>query len=490
MQFNIKHAGKVYPIVITDDETVGQLKAKVQGLTMVPTERQKYMVRGGLQDNSMNNLSCIIKPHSNVILLGTPNADLISKPATTTQFLEDLTPDQQAIQLNEQPIGFKNLGNTCYLNATLQGLFILTDLRDLILNYDIKKFTINPNDEPHFKLVQELKNCFESLQQKRFKSIMPLVLLNVLRKVYPQFSERDSQGGFYKQQDAEELFTQLIHSLTIVFGDKFSEDFKIKFRTIIKDTMNENDVTVKEDDEDTKLQCHISSHTNFLRNGLIESLHEKIEKNSPITGQNSIYSSEKEIIKLPKYLTVQYVRFFWKKSSGKKSKILRKVTFPFQLDLTDLLEKNYQQEKIKVREELRLVEKEREEKSRDLKKRKIDDESKVIMTPRERMETDKALEVSERQFWLDEFKKHFPSNLQQGENPSSVYNLMGVITHQGANSESGHYQAFIRDENDEDTWYKFNDDKVTTVGKERIEQLAGGGESDSALILLYKGLGF
>lgn len=489
MQFNLKHAGKVYVIDVTDDETVGQLRQKVQDLTMVPIERQKYMIKGGLQDKTMSNLSTVIKPNSNIMLLGTPDANLISKPKVSTQFLEDLTPDQQAIQLNEQPIGFKNMGNTCYLNATLQGLFILSDLRNLILNYDSKNFNINPSDEPHFKLVQELKNCFESLQQKKFKSVMPLVLLNVLRKVYPQFAERDPQGGFYKQQDAEELFTQLVHSLTIVFGDKFSSDFKIRFKTTITDTMNENDVTVKEDEDDTKLQCHISSQTNFLRNGLTESLHEKIEKNSSLTGQNSIYSLQKEIIKLPKYLTVQYVRFFWKKSSGKKSKILRKVVFPFQLDVTDLLESNYQQEKINIREKLRLVDKEKEEKTRDSKKRKIDNESNIIMTPREESETKKALEESERQYWLDEFKKNFPTDLQQGENPSSVYNLMGVITHQGANSESGHYQAFIRDENDENVWYKFNDDKVTTVEKERIEQLAGGGESDSALILLYKGFG-
>ena len=99
------------------------------------------------------------------------------------------------------------------------------------------------------------------------------------------------------------------------------------------------------------------------------------------------------------------------------------------------------------------------------------------------------MEQSKREHWQEEFAKKFPKNLRQGENPSSVYDLIGVITHQGANSDSGHYQSFIRDDADEEKWYKFNDDKVYAITKEKIEQLAGGGESDSALILIYKGFG-
>lgn len=216
----------------------------------------------------------------------------------------------------------------------------------------------------------------------------------------------------------------------------------------------------------------------------------KLKKRSDLTGANSIYSVEKKISRLPKFLTVQYVRFFWKRSTNKKSKILRKVVFPFQLDVADMLTPEYAAEKVKVRDELRKVEKEKNEKEREIKRRKFDpSSSENVMTPREQYETQVALNESEKDQWLEEYKKHFPPNLEKGENPSCVYNLIGVITHQGANSESGHYQAFIRDELDENKWYKFNDDKVSVVEKEKIESLAGGGESDSALILMYKGFG-
>lgn len=481
--------GKIYPISLAETATAGHLKQEVEGLTKVPVARQKYMVKGGLSDDSVSNLSSVIKAGSNVMLLGTPDADLISKPKGTNHFIEDLTPDQQMQKFDSNPIGLQNMGNTCYMNATLQALFRVDSIRDLILNYDPAK--ASPQDEMHHKIVLEMKRCFENLENKSYKSVMPLMLLNVLRKCYPQFAERDAQGGFYKQQDAEELFTQLFHTFDIVFGDKFSDDFTVQFRTTIKDTNNEEDVTIKENENDLKLQCHISSSTNFMKNGLIESLHEKIEKRSDITGVNSIYSVDKQITKLPKYLTVQYVRFFWKRSTNKKSKILRKVVFPFQLDVSDMLTPEYQQEKIKVRDEFRKVEKAKLESERETKKRKLQDTTDVdeVMTPREEFETEKALEQSEKEHWLSEFKKHFPPDLQPGENPSSVYNLVGIITHQGANSESGHYQAFIRDETDENKWYKFNDDKVSVVEKEKIEALAGGGESDSALILMYKGFG-
>lgn len=487
--FNIKHAGKVLPITLSNDATALDLKTQVEELTQVPRSRQKFMVKGGLSDDSIANLQTIIKPGSTVMLLGTPDANLLSKPAEKHRFVEDLPPDQQVQQFNSTPLGLQNMGNTCYLNATLQALFRADELKDLILQYDPSKVTnSDPNDEIHYKIVLELKRTFETLKKRSFKSVLPIMLLNTLRKCYPQFAERDPQGGFYKQQDAEELFTQLFHTLTVVFGDKFANQFQINFRATIKDTANEDDVTVREDESDMKLQCHISGTTNFMKNGLIESLNEKIEKRSDITGLNSTYAVQKQITKLPKYLTVQYVRFFWKRSSGKKSKILRKVVFPFQLDVADLLTPEYANEKIKVREELREVEKAKNEKEREAKKRKVE-QTDVVMTPKEEYETKKALEESEREYWLNEFKKRFPSNLAAGENPSSVYDLIGVITHQGANSESGHYQAFIRDESDENKWYKFNDDKVSPIEKEKIEALAGGGESDSALILLYKGFG-
>ena len=84
------------------------------------------------------------------------------------------------------------------------------------------------------------------------------------------------------------------------------------------------------------------------------------------------------------------------------------------------------------------------------------------------------------------------------------------MTHKGAQADSGHYMGFVKksvfhgskssvaaasgqastseiqfDEDDED-WYKFDDDKVSIFPKEKLSTIDGGGEDSSAYVLLYK----
>jgi ubiquitin carboxyl-terminal hydrolase 14 len=91
----------------------------------------------------------------------------------------------------------------------------------------------------------------------------------------------------------------------------------------------------------------------------------------------------------------------------------------------------------------------------------------------------------------------------EGANKSGLYELRGVITHQGASADSGHYTSFVKKsgklvddpkapggkrKEEDGKWWWFNDDKVTEVDVERIMALSGGGESASALILLYRAI--
>ena len=84
-----------------------------------------------------------------------------------------------------------------------------------------------------------------------------------------------------------------------------------------------------------------------------------------------------------------------------------------------------------------------------------------------------------------------------------MYELRGVVTHQGASADSGHYTSFVRKAprmvddlkalggkrvEDDGRWWWFNDDKVSEVDYDKIESLSGGGESASALILLYRAI--
>jgi len=86
-----------------------------------------------------------------------------------------------------------------------------------------------------------------------------------------------------------------------------------------------------------------------------------------------------------------------------------------------------------------------------------------------------------------------------GTNQSGLYELRGVVTHQGASADSGHYTGYVKKtapvdpktgkKGEEDgNWWWFNDDKVSEVTPDKITTLSGGGESHSALILLYRAI--
>ncbi|KAI7738415.1 hypothetical protein M8C21_021545, partial [Ambrosia artemisiifolia] len=53
-----------------------------------------------------------------------------------------------------------------------------------------------------------------------------------------------------------------------------------------------------------------------------EGLKSELEKASPSLGRSAVYLKDSHINGLPKYLTIQFVRFFWKRESNQKAKIL------------------------------------------------------------------------------------------------------------------------------------------------------------------------
>jgi ubiquitin carboxyl-terminal hydrolase 14 len=82
----------------------------------------------------------------------------------------------------------------------------------------------------------------------------------------------------------------------------------------------------------------------------------------------------------------------------------------------------------------------------------------------------------------------------------SYPNTTAIVTHKGASADGGHYIGWVRKsildpagaqddsapEADKEEWYKFDDDKVSVVTREKIATLDGGGEDSTAYILLYR----
>lgn len=118
--------------------------------------------------------------------------------------------------------------------------------------------------------------------------------------------------------------------------------FSIEMENTTKNVENENEPATVSTEKVMKLPCHIDNNNNPISNideGLEISLKGQLEKFSEMLQRNAVFEKSQKINKLPSYLCVQFVRFYWKAESAVggtkagKAKILRSVAYPKVLDL-------------------------------------------------------------------------------------------------------------------------------------------------------------
>ncbi|KAI1203516.1 ubiquitin carboxyl-terminal hydrolase-like protein [Nemania serpens] len=553
----VKHQGKKYEVEV-DPESTGEIfKFQLYSLTGVEPERQKVLLKGVLKnDTPLSTLS--LKPRQTIMMLGTPSGvgkDLV-RPTEQVKFVEDMTEAEAAKQEGAIPAGLANLGNTCYLNSTLQALRAIPELQEALSKYE-------PSSQgatgtlPQLDLTRQLRDTYKYMSETQ-EAYVPHTFLASLRNLYPQFAERSRTGAGYAQQDAEEAWSQILSQIrqklrikdaTDATSDKsfiekyMSGEFSSELVCDEPAAIEGGEQPIISKDAFLKLNCHIDGATNHLRDGIVNGLKEQLEKRSEVLGRDATYTKTSKISRLPKYLTVHFVRFFWKRETQKKAKIMRKVTFPHELDVVEFCDDSLKKLLVPVRDKVREVRKEEEDVERAQKRRKRnggetgddvpevsnpkkkddkkkddkkkDDKKKddkkeagtsadgdVEMT--ETYKTDAEIDA-ERAAQVLKMKKELNALIDpelakdDGANQSGLYELRGVVTHQGASADSGHYTAYVKKtapvdpktgkRSEEDgKWWWFNDDKVTEVTADKIEALAGGGESHSALVLLYKAI--
>ncbi|KAK9448871.1 uncharacterized protein V1518DRAFT_416546 [Limtongia smithiae] len=505
----VRHAGKKYEVLVDLDEPGEVFKYQLFSLTGVDPDRQKILVKGGQLKDDADMKALGLKPNQALMMLGTAG-ELPKEPPVKTKFVEDMT-DQQLALATKSPIGLQNLGNTCYLNSTLQCLRVMPELGDELNLY--APATESMNGLSNSQLTKGLRDLYREMKLQT-SAYYPMDFLQRLRLVFPQFAEQSE--GRYKQQDAEEAFSQILAVVNASLkssrpdAPSFVEKYMTGRYTTEMKCLESADEPIKKSIEPfSKLDCHITGETNFLQDGLLKSLTENIEKHSDVLGRDANFQLSKKIDRLPKYLTVHFMRFYWRRDTRKKSKILRKVTFPFELDVTDLCSDELKAKLVPVRDKVRELRKAKEEKVRAAKRARTalsDDTSAATPSAGPTADAEIARLEGEVSAAVDPDLK-----LDEGGNSTGLYELIGIISHQGKSADSGHYQFWRKQEpaeatevpaggratavgtvsqKEEPKWWRFNDDKVSVVEQSKIETMAGGGESDSALILLYRGIGF
>ncbi|KAM2654059.1 hypothetical protein EV2_025612 [Malus domestica] len=443
-------------------------KCQLYDLTGVPPERQKIMVKGGLLKDDADWSTLGVKEGQKLMMMGTAD-EVVKAPEKAIVFAEDLPEEEQALNLG-YGAGLFNLGNTCYMNSTIQCLHSVPELKSALIKYSHSGRS-NDVDQTSHMLTIATRDLFSELD-KSVKAVAPMQFWMVLRKKYPQFGQQ--HNSTFMQQDAEECWSQLLYTLSQSLrslGSSESPD-SVKALFGIELVSRVHCVESGEESSETEsvysLKCHISHEVNHLHEGLKHGLKSELEKNSPSLGRSAIYVKESLINGLPRYLTIQFVRFFWKRESNQKAKILRKVDYPLQLDIFDLCSADLRKTLEAPRQRLR----DEEGKKLGLKPSEKSSDSK-----------DKDIKMSDAEGSSNGSGESSNPTPDEGA-MTGIYDLVAVLTHKGRSADSGHYVAWVKQESGK--WIQYDDDNPYPQEEEDITKLSGGGDWHMAYICMYK----
>ncbi|KAG8184718.1 hypothetical protein JTE90_019322 [Oedothorax gibbosus] len=311
-------------------------------------------------------------------------------------------------------VGLTNLGATCYLASCIQHLYMLPQARASILSAKIGE------NFKHENTLKELQRMFAYLLESERKAYNPRGFC----KVYTMDHQLLNTG---EQKDMAEFFTNLISKL-----EEMSPELKELVKTLFCGVVSNNVVSLdcphisRTLEEFYTLRCQVAD----MRN-LFDSIDEITVKDT-LEGDNMYTCSqcgkkvraEKRacLKKLPKILCFNMMRYTFSFVTNTKEKVNTHFSFPFQLDMSNYMEKN--------------------------------------LIPKQHIDKD---------------------NLgADAEDECYEYELIGVTVHTG-NAEGGHYYSFIRERNipGKDKWYLFNDSEVKLFDPTHIAAECFGGEMTS-----------
>ncbi|CCW65809.1 unnamed protein product [Phytomonas sp. EM1] len=437
----VKWGKNEYDLSVDESSTFLKLKEQLYTLTRVPVEKQKIM---GLKPSALGNGAILsqlgVAAGKTLMLIGSAEGTAI--PKVEAAAVEDASGGHSETSATSN--GLRNIANTCYLNAAIQMLRSIPEIRQCLSQYSGS----NP-------LLKELGTLLTSMEETK-EAVSPLSLWSTLVQLNPVFGERDEHGMFM-QQDSQEVLNFILQQIDAALPPSCANLYRGKMKQTMVCTEDSGDPGKVSDVPFTMLTCNISGEVQMLEAGLEQAFNEQLNASNETLQREASYSKTSRISKLPEYVVVHMVRFSWKSDVQKKAKILKPITFPLTLDLFTLLTEDLKQEQKLCREMImkrRDEELERRKRSRSSPSPTSDDAPNIVDT--------------------------VPQILC---NESGFYELCGVISHKGRTAEAGHYVYWGKKGNQ---WLVFDDDHVAAVSEDDVKRLRGVGEAHIAYVLLYR----
>ncbi|KAI1705322.1 ubiquitin carboxyl-terminal hydrolase domain-containing protein [Ditylenchus destructor] len=447
----VKWSGQKYDVDVNTELEPLVLKSQLFELTGVVPDRQKVMIKGKiLKDESWGDIK--LKEGELIMMMGS------SEPVPQRINMEQSGGAAGNMDGEEEKIAIPELSDA------------------------LKIYSAAPNeaDARGNMLTTSVKKLFEDMDRAQLKNpdqqvSVPFLMLTVLHNVFPQFATRNERGEF-QQQDANECFAETLRMISEQTRLKSagtpaetqtvrtSRLFETEFEVTLKNLENPDEAVDVTRESTMQLSCFLSQEVKYVQLGIKSKLTEEIEKHSVSLERNAKYQKQSLVRRLPAYLSIQMVRFFYKEKDQINAKILKDVKFPINLDLQDICTPEL---KTKIQPMRDLFKAYDDKVQEELKQAKMDVDSGKSL-PKKPEPT--------------EFE---PYSFQDdpGSNNSGMYELKGVITHKGRASNSGHYVAWVRVKGDK--WAMCDDDEVHPVSEEDVLKLSGGGDWHCAYVLLY-----
>ena len=196
----VKWGKQTFEVELDTSDSVETFKAQLFALTSVPIERQKIMgVKGGTLKDDAKFDALGIKPGQKLMMMGSADV-LAALPPTATIFAEDLPQEAIDAAASTNPAGLANLGNTCYLNSSLQCLRAIPEVSTSLQRFvGGSGAAVSPANAEGNAFVAGMRDLDAELDRSNSaKEVQPFKFVSLFRTAYPMFAAQSEQRGMVK----------------------------------------------------------------------------------------------------------------------------------------------------------------------------------------------------------------------------------------------------------------------------------------------------